>query len=467
MGGETLIVNIEDGKFDTRLYFSDWRFSSAAVGMMRYFKHNRIKYEKGDIYISYNKEDILWEFSREKILDFIEEYFADKIPSNKLKQYLSMHELTEEQIKDFNETLKSRVIFKKIFGEEKYDAENIEVLNKLLEENRYDLIQETYRTGRSTYRNFCNERLLGTLSGEICRLNGYYLDLGKKKKSAGYNWNFNTFVYEDHPEFDFIPMGFTKTREAFFVNNNFSAEKLYESNRSLNQLLQNENDKPRKALFLSHVTGAQYVDYEVEIIIKNRDNDYFETMFVRDAAIEILKEIAQTNDEHIIKAITAPCKYGKDTFISVIDIVVDSIVNLVFLDPLIDKLLKDRRENNHGYLISQLIRINTLIYEGVKKDLNSYTFFAKQAASTVVSKIPANKVASYRNRLISSLTFKDYDRFCTVLLQLAAYSKVSFDFAYDLFDDFEKNKNLAYAFVNALDTKKLNNDETGGENNEK
>lgn len=82
--------------------------------------------------------------------------------------------------------------------------------------------------------------------------------------------------------------------------------------------------------------------------------------------------------------------------------------------------------------------------------MNKGNYFAKKAADEVISKIEKNKVIGYRNKLISCLTFKDYDRFCTVLLQLSAYSTVSFGFAYDLFENFEENKNLAYTFVNAL-----------------
>ena len=60
------------------------------------------------------------------------------------------------------------------------------------------------------------------------------------------------------------------------------------------------------------------------------------------------------------------------------------------------------------------------------------------------------KVKAYRNKLIACLSFKDYDRFATILLQLSEYSSVPFEFAYELFKDFEQNKNLAYTFVNAL-----------------
>ena len=37
-----------------------------------------------------------------------------------------------------------------------------------------------------------------------------------------------------------------------------------------------------------------------------------------------------------------------------------------------------------------------------------------------------------------------------ILLNLSNYADEPFDFAYDLFEDFEKNKELAYTFVTAL-----------------
>lgn len=85
---------------------------------------------------------------------------------------------------------------------------------------------------------------------------------------------------------------------------------------------------------------------------------------------------------------------------------------------------------------------------------------AYKSAKKVMAEIPENKVDSYKQKLISAITFKDYERFCEILLQLSSYSGVVFDFAYDLFENFEGNKNIAYTFINAL------NKDNGGEKNE-
>ena len=140
--------------------------------------------------------------------------------------------------------------------------------------------------------------------------------------------------------------------------------------------------------------------------------------------------------------------------------VTDNILNKVKLDALIEMLLKT--DSNYSYNIRTLIEINTLIYGGDKMDKQMKSAYA--SAKRVMAEIPENKVNSYKQKLISAITFKDYERFCEILLQLSSYSGVVFDFAYDLFADFDANKNIAYTFINALN-KEFNKD-NGGEINE-
>ncbi len=79
---------------------------------------------------------------------------------------------------------------------------------------------------------------------------------------------------------------------------------------------------------------------------------------------------------------------------------------------------------------------------------------AYACAKAVVGAIPENKYKAYRQKLTSAVVFKDYDRCCQILLRLSIYSGVTFDFVYDLFEDFEKNKDVIYTFINALTSKK-------------
>lgn len=472
-----------DTRFNTMLCFSDWRFSAAALGLIKYFKNYGIDYstklnDREDLLL-YNREDILISENEDRYYSFVEKEFKDKIYNSKIFEYLDRESLSEDEKKELNSLLKQNSILSKVFKGQKYSKENIDNLKRILSDNRIQIIRETYRNGKATYSNFCNKNSLEKESVGICRVIGYYVDIGKKRKSLGFNWDYNKFVSEDFPEFDYIPFAFTKTRESFFINNNSSAENLYNANRILYNKIKNdvkdnkENSNPRKALFLAESLSSEFLDYQVEVILKDREKDYFETIFVRDKAIDIFKEISKMKDDNVIKAITNPCKYGNSSYLNMTNIVVDSILNNIKLDFILDKLLKDR--NNHGYLISQLIRINEILYLGVE-NMDKNIMFAKSTAEKVVNKFiednKQKKITSYRNKLISSLSFKDYDRFKTILLQLSSYSGVTFDFAYNLFDDFEKNKNIAYAFVNALTENKSNennnrNDEgkkIGGEN---
>ena len=54
-----------------------------------------------------------------------------------------------------------------------------------------------------------------------------------------------------------------------------------------------------------------------------------------------------------------------------------------------------------------------------------------------------------------------------ILAQLSNYTDIQFDFVYDLFENFEDNKELAYTFANAMTKKsKVQDKQTGGKENE-
>lgn len=129
--------------------------------------------------------------------------------------------------------------------------------------------------------------------------------------------------------------------------------------------------------------------------------------------------------------------------------VTDCILNLIRTDELIELFLKQDSE----YLVSNLIEINRLICGGGEK-MKQTMKAACACAKEVAEKLPENKREGYRQKLTSAIIFKDYDRFCQILLQLSNYSETTFDFAYNLFEDFDGNKDIAYAFVNALTKKK-------------
>jgi len=128
-------------------------------------------------------------------------------------------------------------------------------------------------------------------------------------------------------------------------------------------------------------------------------------------------------------------------------------LNGLKLDDLIERLFK--AHNAHRFLISHLIRINQLIYTAGGDKMSEGQKRAYGAAQEVRKALKGkeNKIRSYEQRLISSLTLKDYDRVQELLLHLSAFTQVRMDFLIDVFKDFETNKNLVYTFINVLGTK--------------
>lgn len=446
---------IDEEVFDYSLETSDWRYNASIVGLVKYFDFliSTGKAEKEELYeIDKENEDII-KYNSKKInesdyLLFVEEFFKDFMHHKVIESILLCDELSKEQIDLINEKLKANAIMKSTFGKITYSEENKEKILKLINENRSNIIKETYKRGKSLYSNFINENLLFSEKNKICRVINYYIDVPKKGKSLGYNWDFSTYEFRDDKIFDFIPFAFSRSYEAFFINNNCSIENLKKSN----SLILN-SDNPRSTLFNELKNSSDYIDFDVEVIVKIRDKDYYETLYIRKKAISIFKKISNYKGiQFVFRDDEKNPKYMERY-------IVDAILNGIRLDSIIDMLLKSK--NNYSYNIRTLIEVNTLIYGG--DNMNGQMKSAYKSAKTVVEMLEQNKVNSYRQKLISAITFKDYDRFCEILLQLSAYSGVTFNFSYDLFEDFEKNKNIAYTFVNALDTK----NKEGGDKNEK
>ena len=138
----------------------------------------------------------------------------------------------------------------------------------------------------------------------------------------------------------------------------------------------------------------------------------------------------------------------------------ECILNNTLLDDVIYLLLKEKK---NYYTVYQLININDLI-RGEKIMDDKMRKIIHDCANEVRNKIPENKLESYRQKLTSSIIFKDYDRVCQILLQLSGYSDVYFSFADELFMDFEQNKDIAYTFINALGKSNKFNENTNEQN---
>ncbi len=450
-----MIEEIENEK--VRVVPSDWRWSATVVGLEKYLKHYELNYNIHDEYLEFSKSDI----DDEKYLLFAEKHFAENMHHVIVEDLIEVNNPSEDQIKLVNDKLSkntsSNSVMNRTFKDVKYDSNNSNAIKEIIEKNRTELIKQTFKGGRALYYNFCNENNMLSESGNSCRLRGYSVDMGKKSKSLAFARDKNTTVNVDSKYFDFIPFAFSKTREAFFINNNFTVQQLIHSNKND---LSNIDDNIRSKLFFKVKNSSAYIDYDVEVIRKDRDSDFYETIFLKKDAISIFEKV----EENTLKAITSPCKIntmfadanpgnGNENWLKTEKIVVDSIINNIKLDFLIDGLLKLGDKN---YLISHLIKINQLIYKEDQKmtELQKRAYGSAMEVKKILSGNKSNKLRAYEQRLISAITLKDYDRVQEILLHLSAFTQVQMSFLIELFEDFEKNKNLAYTFINMLGEKK-------------
>ena len=443
----------EDSNYDTSLEASDWRFSAAIVGLMEYFKHHNIKYEKCDDFILYNESDI----TEERYIEFVEKKYGEKLHHKSVEIKLKKDEFSSADIKEINDKLKANSIMKKIFSKIKFDGTNKEEILDIINKNRFELIKETYRTKTDMYANFANTNQMLKESQSWCRLVGYNIDAGKKGKSVSYNFNMNTFISQDCKEFDFIPFAFSGDFESFFINDNFTIKRLKISNKLLKDKLEKYDSdskakSSRQKFFKAIIESSDFIKRDIEVIVKDRDKAYFETLYIRKKSIDILKALKENKVDY--EALNISYKVNERYYRNIQKEVMECILNNIVLDNLIELYLK----NKNSYIVSQLIKINILMRgeKGMKDKLKGAFACAKKVAGS----IEQNKIDSYRQKLTSSIIFKDYDRACQILLQLSNYSNVEFGFVYDLFDDFENNKDLAYTFINALskENKKNNNE---------
>ena len=446
------------GEDRVRLHPSDWRWSAAIVGIDKYFQYLKIEgveydYNADEDYIEFHTSSI----TDEQYLSFAETHFRESMHHKIVEDELQVSDPSEEKIKFINDKLSkntsSNTIMIRTFKGIKYDGQNANVIQEQIDEHRVELIKQTFKGGRALYFNFCNENNLLSDAGKSCRTRGYSVDMGKKGKSVSYMRDTKNFVYQDSPYFDFIPFAFSKTREAFFINNNFTINQLIQTNKD--DILSDDKEiKARSQLFLQTKESSNFIDYDVEVIKKAREKDYFETIFIRKQAIKLFATIS----EEVATVLSRPCNVkrgekSQDLWINIETIVTDSILNGLKLDDLIERLFK--AHNAHRFLISHLIRINQLIYTAGGDKMSEGQKRAYGAAQEVRKALKGkeNKIRSYEQRLISSLTLKDYDRVQELLLHLSAFTQVRMDFLIDVFKDFETNKNLVYTFINVLGTK--------------
>lgn len=451
----------------------DWRYSAAIVGLQKYLEW--LGTEEPELIIT---EDTL-EYNRKylnksEFLKFAEYYFKDDMHHIEIENKLKEKNPTEDQINIVNEKMKANTILKNKFKKIKFDGHNQDEIQNIIDQNREEIICETFRNKNNLYKNYCNPNQLFKDKQECCRLNGYYIDMPKKGKSISYAFDKSNYLGNDIPEFDFIPFAFSGCREKFFINDNVDLNRLQKTNNQWTSTVKSQMEEAKqknervntKRIFIDCLIEAKdFLQSDIEIIVKKPERAYFETLYLRKESLEILK-----NMKSYYKAFCFSIKISDDYWINILNEVFDAVVNFTLLDNLINKLLKDSREGGNSYAISKLLKVNVEIKKGDEKMKNTMKA-AFACAKQIVDKKDGNKprvsdtkLKSYCTKLINAIILDDYDQFQKILINLSNYAEVPCGFAYDLFEDFEGNKEIAYTFVNSLNRYKNNNQE--GKDNE-
>lgn len=447
--------------YNTLLQPTEWRYAAATTGLVEYFKFNHISYgvlseleEKpeesvfGFDGILYNQEDI----TEERYLDFVEDYFKDDMTHIKILQMLENDEFTEEQIKAVNDMVKSKTVLKKLFGKTRFDGTNKQTVADIINNNRHEIIKSVFRYGKNLYSNYANSNLLLTASNPHCRLAGYTLDEGRKTRFLGFCFAKESYETNDIPEFDFIPFAFSNSDmyETFFVNNNFSVKALVQTNKRIKDALNSVDKKdPRLKLLAVLQQARDYINYNVEIIMKSRDNDYYSTLYVR---ADRLKQLRNLSD----KSLNFVHQISDNYWLNVEKEVYWRCLNNVFLDDVILRMLKIYFDKDVNKIVVKL-RTDTLIdineaWKGnkVMDEIMNARHCGKKVSKKLIEDNKKNKISSFKQKIVSALVAHDYDRVNEVILSLSSYVNMEFSFFYKLIENPEENKSIAFAFASAL-----------------
>lgn len=447
--------------YNTLLQPTEWRYAAATTGLVEYFKFNHISYgvlseleekPKESIFgfdgILYNQEDI----TEERYLDFAEDYFKDDMTHIRILQKLENDEFTEEEIKAVNDMVKSKTVLKMLFGKTRFDGTNKQTVADIINNNRHEIIKSVFRNGRNLYSNYANSNLLLTASNPHCRLAGYTLDEGRKTRFLGFCFAKESYETNDIPEFDFIPFAFSNSDmyETFFVNNNFSVKDLVQTNKRVSEALNSVDKRDSRLKLLTVLQQAKdYINYNIEIIMKSRDNDYYSTLYVR---VDRLKQLRNLSD----KSLNFVYQISDNYWLNVEKEVYERCINNVFLDDIILQMLKIYFDKDVNKMVVKL-RTDTLIdineaWKGnkVMDEIMDARRCGKKVSKKLIEDNKKNKISSFKQKIVSALVAHDYDRVNEVILSLSSYVNMEFSFFYKLIENPEENKSIAFAFASAL-----------------
>lgn len=474
-------VTIEHPLYDTLLLPTEWRYSAAIVGLIRFFDF--IEQTEGKkLYTYTNNEDkdryavysdifgyiqgILYnstDLTEERYLLFCENWYDREFQHRNVEALLThIKKFSQDNINDINSYLNgtsSNTVMKKIFKGIKFDETNTDTILNLIDEHRLEIIKETFRYKTTMYRNFANTNKLMSDTNPHCRLLSYDLDEGRKSKAASYYFDTSTFIASDIYEFDFIPFAFTYTKIGFFVNSNTSIEALVKCNNQLKenmdveeQIINNRviRDGDQTKLIKAMLHSDDFLNCDVEIICKDREQESFDTMLIRKQALQRLKKIYDNYNLRYVH------KYNYNYWLNVEEELIRCCLNYTYLDKLLEQLLLLSRmdtESRTIQIIQPLVQIN-MEWKGVNQTMQDTIERAKKVGyyigKTIKEKNGENKVKSYKNKLINATVSHDRERVLEIMLQLSGYTDGEISTIYDILDNPDNWSDIAISFTNAM-----------------
>ena len=206
-------------------------------------------------------------------------------------------------------------------------------------------------------------------------------------------------------------------------------------------------DKGRTKLIKIMLQTYDYFDFDVEVIVKKKDANGFETFFIRKNALRALKNIYDKHDIHFVH------QYSSEHYLNVEEEVIHCCVNNLYLDSLLERLLVISREKEYvSIIIHRLLKIN-IDWKG-DADMSEITTRAQKAGyhvgQHIIAKSGENKAKSYKNKLINAIVAHDYDRVLEIMLQMSGYIDNEIGVIYDMLEHKEDCSDIAISFTNAL-----------------
>lgn len=474
-------ATIEHPLYDTLLLPTEWRYSAAIVGLIRFFDfieetegkklYTYTNNEDKDRYVVYSDicgyiQGILYnstDLTEERYLLFCENWYDREFQHRNVEALLThIQKFSQDNINDINSYLNgtsSNTVMKKIFKGIKFDGTNTDTILNLIDEHRLEIIKETFRYKTTMYRNFANTNKLMSDTNPHCRLLSYDLDENRKSKAASYYFDTSTFIASDIYEFDFIPFAFTYTKIGFFVNNNTSIEALVKCNNQLKEKMDVEEqiinnrvirDGDQTKLIKAMLHSDDFLNCDVEIICKDREQESFDTMLIRKQALQRLKKIYDNYNLRYVH------KYNYNYWLNVEEELIRCCLNYTYLDKLLEQLLLLSRmdtESRTIQIIQPLVQIN-MEWKGVNQTMQDTIERAKKVGyyigKTIKEKNGENKVKSYKNKLINATVSHDRERVLEIMLQLSGYTDGEISTIYDILDNPDNWSDIAISFTNAM-----------------